>query len=99
MFPKWSPTSEDDTPRDFNATMGTLRTDLSLAASVKYFCALLLLWVSADSYSRKIHVTISHVGQHRPSLVGQMSGVPPESPHVGDRMGKWHDHNPTQEST
>ena len=49
MFPNWSPGPEGGTPGKFSATIGTLRTDILLAASVKYVCAMLLPRVSADS--------------------------------------------------
>jgi len=59
---RWGPDAEGDFPKGFNAIMGALRVDTLLAASVKYFRALLSPWVPADSCPPKVCGSVFHVG-------------------------------------
>ena len=81
----------------FDTITNVLRVDTYLAATVKYFRALVYPGVGVDS-CLKIHDGAFRAGWVYFSSIRQMPRVPPKSSHAGDRMDGRLDYNPAHES-
>ena len=89
-----------DHVKDLDTVMNVLLMGVSLATNVRYLCALLRSWAGADSYPPKVHDGAFPMGWIHPSCVRQVSRIPPEPPHAGDRTANRQSrYDPAEERT
>ena len=97
VFPQWN--SEQAFTVRTNKIVNASHADKFLATSVKYFYALLYLWVWIDLCPLKVHDDVSHVEYVHSPFVRQMPRVLPKSPHTIYRIRGRLFYDPAHERT